>query len=255
MVNYRAAVIGLTGIGASPLRPAPDPALGFVMPHSHVAAHVTIPQTTVVAICDLAKRVLMSGKRYHGRAAQVHVGVSTFVPKPHTPFQWVGQERRETILRHQGILRREGRMQGLKVDWSDFDSSQVEAILSRGDRRIADVIQRAWELGTRFDGWRECFRYDAWMQAMAEHNLDVDWHCHRSREQHEILPWDHIHAGVDKTFLWSEWEKSLSAGMTDDCRYGRCMRCGTDPRDCGDAHRIRKTIRLELKRERQVASG
>ena len=209
----------------------------------------------VVAICDLAKRVLMSGKRYHGRAAQVHVGVSTFVPKPHTPFQWVGQERRETILRHQGILRREGRMQGLKVDWSDFDSSQVEAILSRGDRRIADVIQRAWELGTRFDGWRECFRYDAWMQAMAEHNLDVDWHCHRSREQHEILPWDHIHAGVDKTFLWSEWEKSLSAGMTDDCRYGRCMRCGTDPRDCGDAHRIRKTIRLELKRERQVASG
>lgn len=208
----------------------------------------------VVAICDLAKRVLKVGKRYHGRAAQVHVGVSTFVPKPHTPFQWAGQERRQTVLRHQAILQREGRMQGLKVNWNEFSSSQVEAILSRGDRRIADVIQRAWELGTRFDGWQEGFRQDAWMRAMAEAGLDVDWYCHRERTPDEVMPWDHIHAGVDRSFLWSEWEKSLAAGTTDDCRYGRCMRCGTDPRACGDAHRIRKTIRLELKRERQVAA-
>jgi radical SAM family uncharacterized protein len=209
----------------------------------------------VAAICDLAKRVLKVGKQYHGRAAQVHVGVSTFVPKPHTPFQWVAQERRETVERHQEILRREGRMQGLKITWNEFGSSQVEALLSRGDRRIADVIQRAWELGTRFDGWRECFRYDAWMRAMDEAGLDVEWYCHRDREPDENLPWDHIHAGVDRAFLWSEWEKSLSAGTTDDCRYGRCTRCGTDPRACGDAHRIRKTIRLELKRERQVAAS
>jgi hypothetical protein len=144
-------------------------------------------------------------------------------------------------------------MQGLKVSWNDFEGSQIEALLSRGDRRVADVIQRAWELGTRFDGWRECFRYDCWTQAMQECGLDLDWSCHRPRDRDEVLPWSHINAGVSQEFLWQEWEKSLAAGTTDDCRYGRCMLCGTDPRACGDAHRIRKTIRLELKRERQVA--
>jgi radical SAM family uncharacterized protein len=206
----------------------------------------------VVAICNLAKRVLAIGRRYHGRGAAVHVGVSTFVPKPHTPFQWMAQERREVILRHQEILRRESRMQGLKVSWNEFDSSQIEALLSRGDRRAADVIQRAWELGARFDGWRECFRYDLWLRALADNGLDLDWYCHRPRAQHEVLPWDHINAGVSRAFLWKEWEKSLDAGTTDDCRYGRCGLCGTDPRACGDAHRIRKTIRLELKQQRQA---
>jgi radical SAM family uncharacterized protein len=207
----------------------------------------------VVAICNLAKQVLRVGRTYHGKGASVHVGVSTFVPKPHTPFQWAPQERQETILRHQQILRRESRMHGLKISWNEYDSSRIEAILSRGDRRIGDVIQRAWELGTRFDGWRECLRHDAWMQAMAEHGLEVEWYNHRRREPDEVLPWSHVDAGVSAEFLWREWERSLLAGMTDDCRYGKCVRCGTDPRACGDAHRIRKTIRLELKRERQVA--
>jgi radical SAM family uncharacterized protein len=207
----------------------------------------------VVAICNLAKQVLSVGRRYHGRAAQVHVGVSTFVPKPHTPFQWVGQERQEVVEWHQELLRRESRMQGLKISWNDYKSSQVEAILSRGDRRIGEVIQRAWELGARFDGWQDKFRHDLWMQAMDELELDVDWYCTRQRDRDEILPWTHIHAGVDADFLWGEWEKSLAAGTTDDCRYGKCMRCGTDPRACGDAHRIRRTVRLELRREREVS--
>lgn len=207
----------------------------------------------VVAICSLAKQVLSVGRRYHGRGAQVHVGVSTFVPKPHTPFQWVGQERKEVVEWHQELLRRESRMQGLKISWNEYKSSQVEAVLSRGDRRIGDVIQRAWELGARFDGWQDKFRHDLWLQAMDELQLDVDWYCTRQRDRDEILPWSHINAGVDSDFLWSEWEKSLAAGTTDDCRYGKCMRCGTDPRACGDAHRIRRTIRLELKREREVS--
>lgn len=209
----------------------------------------------VTAICNLARRVLMVGRKYHGRGASVHVGVSTFVPKPHTPFQWVGQETRETVLRHQAILQRESRMQGLKVSWNDFEGSQIEALLSRGDRRIADVIERAWRLGARFDGWREQFRYDLWLQALADQNLEIDWYCHRARTRDEVLPWSHINAGVSADFLWREWEKSVDAGVTDDCRYGRCVRCGTNPRDCGDAHRIRKTIRLELKRERQVVTS
>jgi radical SAM superfamily enzyme YgiQ (UPF0313 family) len=208
----------------------------------------------VVAICHLARRVLHLGRKYHGKGASVHVGVSTFVPKPHTPFQWTAQERRDTIERHQEILRRESRMHGLKISWNDFEGSQVEALLSRGDRRLADVIQRAWDLGTRFDGWRECFRYDLWLRALEERGLDMDWYCHRERARGETLPWSHINAGVSESFLWREWEKALLAGTTDDCRYGKCARCGTDPRDCGDAHRIRKTIRLELKRERQVAA-
>jgi radical SAM family uncharacterized protein len=206
----------------------------------------------VIAICNLARRVLAIGRSHHGRGAAVHVGVSTFVPKPHTPFQWVAQERRETILRHQDILRRESRMQGLKISWNDFEGSQIEALLSRGDRRVAGVIHRAWELGARFDGWRECFRYDLWLRALAEYGLDLDWYCHRPRRQDEFLPWDHINAGVSRSFLWQEWEKSRDAGTTDDCRYGRCGLCGTDPRACGDAHRIRRTIRLELKQQRGV---
>jgi radical SAM family uncharacterized protein len=209
----------------------------------------------VVAICNLAKRVLHVGRKYHGKGASVHVGVSTFVPKPHTPFQWVAQEVRETIERHQQILRRGSRMQGLKVSLNDYDSSQVEALLSRGDRRLSDVIQRAWQLGTRFDGWRECFRLDAWVQALAENGLEMDFYCRRTRGRDEILPWAHINAGVSTEFLWREWEKSLEAGTSDDCRYGKCLRCGTDPHDCGDAHRIRRSIRLELKRERQVAAS
>ena len=209
----------------------------------------------VLAICDLAKRVLSVGRRYHGKGASVHVGVATFVPKPHTPFQWVAQERRETILRHQAILRRESRMQGLKVSWNDFEGSQIEGLLARGDRRIGAVVQRAWELGARFDGWSEWFRYDAWLQALAETGLDIEWYCHRARARDEILPWSHLNAGVSREFLWREWEKAVVAGTTDDCRYGRCSLCGTDPRDCGDAHRIRKTIRLELKRERTVVAS
>jgi radical SAM family uncharacterized protein len=208
----------------------------------------------VVAICTLAKKVLAIGKKYHGRNAQVNVGVSTFVPKPHTPFQWAAQERRDTILRHQAILHRESRTQGLKVTWSKFNASQIEAVLSRGDRRLGDVIERAWQLGARFDGWGECFRYDLWLQALAEHGLDIDELCHRERRKDEILPWAHIDASVSAEFLWREWERSLIAGTTDDCRYGKCARCGTDPRACGDAHRIRKTIRLDLKQERQVVS-
>jgi hypothetical protein len=183
------------------------------------------------------------------------VGVWTFVPKPHTPFQWVGQESREVIARHQDILRRESRMHGLKINWNDYDSSEVEAVLSRGDRRIGNVIQRAWENGARFDGWRECFRHDLWLAALAEEHLDLAWYTSRARPLEETLPWAHIDAGVSRNFLWREWEKSLAAGTTDDCRYGNCGRCGTDPRACGDAHRIRKSIRLELKRDRTVAAG
>jgi radical SAM family uncharacterized protein len=209
----------------------------------------------VVAICNLAKRVLHIGRKYHGKGASVHVGVSTFVPKPHTPFQWVGQESRDVIVRHQDILRRESRMHGLKISWNDYDSSEVEAMLSRGDRRIGNVIQRAWERGARFDGWRECFRHDLWLAALAEEQLDLAWYTSRTRPLAETLPWAHIDAGVSVDFLWAEWEKSLAAGTTDDCRYGKCGRCGTDPRACGDAHRIRKSIRLELKRERTVAAG
>lgn len=185
----------------------------------------------------------------------MHVGVSTFVPKPHTPFQWVGQESRDVIARHQDILRRESRMHGLKISWNEYDSSEVEAVLSRGDRRIGNVIQRAWEQGARFDGWRECFRHDLWMAALVKEKLDLQWYTMRERPYEERLPWAHIDAGVSLQFLWAEWEKSLEAGTTDDCRYGQCGRCGTDPRACKDAHRIRKSIRLELKRERTVTAS
>jgi radical SAM superfamily enzyme YgiQ (UPF0313 family) len=177
----------------------------------------------VEAIIDLAHAVRAEGRKVHRRRTQVNVSVGTFVPKPHTPFQWTALASLEEIQGKQQMLRRRLRGGGLKVSWSDPHMTQLEATLSRGDRQLGPVIQRAWENGARFDGWDELFDHEAWTAAFAKE--PPSFYTQRERPRDEILPWDHIGIGVRKSYLWREWELSQQAHSRPDCRE-QCYGCG-----------------------------
>ena len=183
----------------------------------------------VKAIAELCKAVLAEGREEIGMRAKVRAGVSTFVPKPHTPFQWVPCDSIEQIKAKQLILKKELRGKGLKLNWTDPKETMLEAWLSRGDRKMSKVIRRAWELGARFDAWKEHFRYDLWMEAFDSTGLAPDFYTHRERTIDETLPWDHIHTGVRKQFLTEDYLWSLEGRTRVDCRE-RCFACGILPK-------------------------
>ncbi len=187
--------------------------------------HPTQTLDDVQAIADLTHQVKRIGFQELGRKSSVRVGVSTLVPKPHTPFQWAPLADDATIRAQIGLLERQLRGPGLEFSWNDPRETLLEAVLSRGDRRLADVIQRAWELGAGFDGWGDQFNDGAWTQAFADLGLDPDWYARRERTPDEILPWDHINVGVSKAFLAQEYEHALQGRITDDCRE-HCVACG-----------------------------
>ncbi|MDW8319220.1 MAG: TIGR03960 family B12-binding radical SAM protein [Anaerolineae bacterium] len=187
--------------------------------------HPTQTLEDVDAIADLAHQVLRIGKRHLGNKAKVRVGVSTLVPKPHTPFQWVPVADEETLNAQIRRLQQRIRGHGFEFSWNDPRDTLVEAFLSRGDRRLADVIERAWQLGAKMDGWQEIASFDAWMRAFAELGLDPDWYARRERRIDEVLPWEHISAGVSKEFLTAEYLNSLKGAVVDDCRE-HCYSCG-----------------------------
>jgi radical SAM family uncharacterized protein len=182
----------------------------------------------VQAIIDLARAVLSQGRRVHGKAAQVNVGVSTFVPKPHTPFQWVPLDTVDNIQAKQALLIRGLRGKGLKLSWTDPELTRLEALLSRGDRRLGRVIHRAWQLGARFDGWDEHFSAEAWWTAMQEAGLDPAFYTHRQRAIDETFSWDHIDVAVRKKFLAQDYLMSQQGETRVDCR-DRCFACGILP--------------------------
>jgi radical SAM family uncharacterized protein len=180
----------------------------------------------VVAIAKLAKRVLAIGRKYQGHRAKVRVGVSTFVPKPHTPFQWAGLASLEDIRHKQELMRQEfGNAKGIIFNWNHPEESLMEAFLSRGDRRLGAVIKSAWEKGAKFDAWNEWHRPDAWHEAFIEHDLDPAWYAHRVRPADEIFPWDHINAGVEKRWLLMDWYAAEKGETKVDCRE-HCYHCG-----------------------------
>ena len=179
----------------------------------------------VAEIAALCKKVLKIGISAIGKRAKVHAGVSTFVPKPHTPFQWVSCDQQEIIHQKQRLLRDELKGPGLKLNWTDPKETMMEAWLSRGDRRIADVIQIAWKKGAKFDAWQDFRNYNIWMQAFLEANLESDFYVHRARSMDEVFPWDHIQPGVKKTYLKAEFLNSLALKIKEDCR-NQCYACG-----------------------------
>ncbi len=183
----------------------------------------------VRAIADLCKAVLAEGRKVLGKRAELHAGVSTFVPKPHTPFQWVPCDTVDQVEAKQALLKRELRGPGLKLSWTSPEETLLEAWLSRGDRRLGAVIQEAWRRGARFDAWQEHFRPEAWREAFAAVGLDPAFYTHRERPIDETLPWDHISAGVRKDFLTEDYLWSLQGRTRLDCRE-RCFACGILPR-------------------------
>ena len=183
----------------------------------------------VQAIADLCKAVLAEGRKIIGKRAKVHAGVSTFIPKPHTPFQWVPCDTVEQIETKQSLLKEQLRGRGLKLNWNDPNETLFEAWLSRGDRRMSAVIERAWQLGAKFDAWQEFFAYEIWLQAFTELKIDPAFYTHRERPIDETLPWDHIDAGVKKQFLTEDYLWSERGQTRMDCRE-RCFACGILPK-------------------------
>jgi radical SAM family uncharacterized protein len=181
----------------------------------------------VAAIVELVKKVVKVGLQHRGGRAQASVSVATFVPKPHTPFQWEALVDEETLHRRLDILRHGLRVKGVQFSWHDPGTTLLEAAISRGDRRVGRVIHRAWELGARFDAWGDAFRSQAWEQAWRDSGLSPDFYARRPRHLDEVLPWDHVDTGVRKEFLWQEMERCGESVATPDCRDG-CVGCGVN---------------------------
>ena len=175
----------------------------------------------LLGIVDLSRKVSAAGN--HRR--QVTASVSTFVPKPHTPFQWAAQVSLEETEARQTLLRRELRRSGLQFKWHDAPLSFLEGVFARGDRRLAVPLLTAYRLGCRFDGWTDQFRLDLWQQAFAEHGIDPNFYLRR-RLLDEPLPWDHLDSGVAKKWLQRDLAKAFTATLTPDCSVERCSYCG-----------------------------
>jgi radical SAM family uncharacterized protein len=196
----------------------------------------------VLAIARLAQRVIEAGRQATGRRdIRCTVSIGGFVPKPHTPFQWAGQCSHETVdtrLRALGAAMRSDRSYGKAIGFRYHDGrpSIVEGLLSRGDRRVSKVIRAVWADGGRFDGWSESFSFERWAKcaevALAGDGLDLDWYTTRERGYAEILPWDHLDAGLERDWLWQDWLAAIDpagAAEVEDCRWTPCFECGVCP--------------------------
>jgi hypothetical protein len=166
-----------------------------------------------------------TGRAVIGKKANVRVGVSTFIPKPHTPFQWVPLSPPDEIKEKQALLIKKLRGQGLKLSWTDPQETLLEGWLSRGDRRMAEVVHLAWKNGAKFDAWQDQFKFSAWQDAFSELGMEHDFYTTRTRAEDEVFPWDHISTGVKKDHLLSEYSASQAGELTEDC-FTRCSSCG-----------------------------
>lgn len=180
-------------------------------------------------IADLARKVVQtydSLPRVPGqKGVRVSVSASSFVPKPHTPFQWFGQNSRAELIEKQRLLKRLLKIRGVDFTYHEPDLSFLEAAFARGDRKLGNVLHAAWKNRCTFDGWSERFRVGAWMDAFASCGIDPETYANRDLDECAQLPWDHIDSGVSKEFLLREWHRALSGEATADCKAG-CNACG-----------------------------
>ena len=179
-------------------------------------------------IVEQSKMVLETARKAGRRNAKVTVSASSFVPKPHTPFQWESQDTMEVLRDKQEYLKKRLRDNRIKFLYHDLKESFLEAVFARGDRRLADLLEWAVGAGCKFDGWSEFFRFNLWQQGMIQFQIDPHFYANREYGKEEILPWDHLNAGVTKDFLKEEYKKSLAGVATPDCR-GKCTSCGVCP--------------------------
>jgi radical SAM family uncharacterized protein len=178
-----------------------------------------------LGIAELAKNVVDVGRR-HTKQASCTVSLGGFVPKPQTPFQWFGQNGVDELDRKVRLVRSALAGTRAKVSWHDPRASFAEGIASRGDRRIGRVIERVWRAGGTFQEWSESFDGSRWIDAMTAEGLDPDWYVTRHRTPDEVLPWDHVSAGLHRDFLWDDWRNALAEHGIPDCRWTPCYDCG-----------------------------
>jgi radical SAM family uncharacterized protein len=196
----------------------------------------------VLAIADLAKRVIATGREVTGRNdIRCTVSIGGFVPKPHTPFQWASQlgvEETDARLAKLNAAIRSDRKYAKAIGYRYHDGKPgiIEGLLSRGDRRVGRIIEQVWRDGGRFDGWSEHFSYERWIaaadKALADEPIDLAWYTTREREYAEVLPWDHLDSGLDREWLWEDWQDALEvdgAIEVEDCRWTPCFDCGVCP--------------------------
>ncbi|WP_256792385.1 TIGR03960 family B12-binding radical SAM protein [Terrabacter sp. Ter38] len=193
----------------------------------------------VLQIAELAKKVIETGRQVSGRRdIRCTVSIGGFVPKPHTPFQWASQlgveETDSRLAKLRDAIRADKRYgSSIGFRYHDGQPGIVEGLLSRGDRRVGKVIEAVWRDGGRFDGWSEHFSYERWMrsadEAFADVPVDLAWYTTRERGESEVLPWDHLDSGLDKDWLWEDWQDALDETEVDDCRWTPCFDCGVCP--------------------------
>lgn len=180
----------------------------------------------VKGIVDLVQKAVSMGRKLRGRNPALRVSVAAFVPKAHTPCQWVAQDTVKQLLAKHSLVKHGVQRAGVQLSWQDVRVSLLEAVFSRGDRRLGSVIHRAWQLGCKFDAWQECFNYEAWLRAFEENGLTPAAYANRERPLDGVLPWQHIDTGVTVSFLKSEYENMWQGKITPDCRYAGCNTCG-----------------------------
>ena len=193
----------------------------------------------VLEIAGMAHRVIKAGRIASGRNdVRCTISIGGFVPKPHTPFQWAAQchpdvvdDRLRKLRAAVNTDRKLGRNIGMR--YHDGQPSLIEGLLARGDRRVGAVIERVWREGGRFDGWSEHFSYPRWVDAAAAEleplGVSLEWFTTRERGQDEILPWDHLDSGLERDWLWDDWQDALAGREQDDCRWTPCFDCGVCP--------------------------
>ena len=183
-----------------------------------------LPQETqedLEGIIELGHQVLQAARK----RGQVTISLSTFVPKPHTPFQWEKQISLEETYIKQDFLRRRVKDRHLSLKWHDAKMSLLEGMFSRGNERLGELLEKAFRKGCRFDGWTELLRFELWQEAMDELGINSEEYL-RERETNENLPWDNIDCGVSRQFLLEERKKSAQMSATEDCRFANCQNCG-----------------------------
>ena len=184
----------------------------------------------VLGIADVAARVMHAWRESapnKQRGVRITVSTSYFVPKPHTAFQWEPQITREEYERRVQLLRENMTTKTVTYNWHDGQTSFIEAVLARGDRRLGNVLENVWRKGGHLDAWEEYFSLERWMEAFDECGVDPAFYAYRRREKDEIMPWDMISSGVTKEYLWREHENAVAGVTTPDCRT-RCNGCGAN---------------------------
>ena len=182
----------------------------------------------IVGIADMAGRIVhcwRENAKNKNRGVKITVSTSCFIPKPHSPFQWEAQISRAEYLRRVNLLRASINSRNVVYNWHDADTSVVEAVLSRGDRRLGPVLEEVWKNGGRLEAWSDYFRFERWMEALEKHGLSAAFYAERERGADELLPWDMIDVGVRREHLLREREKCYSSTLSPDCRR-QCAGCG-----------------------------